>query len=95
MLGQNGAVAAEGRTVLFVSHNMAAIEYLCHRGLTLQDGRLTFSGAAKEAVDYYLHRVDSGERTYAHHVVDLSKARVDLSKFRPLLQRLELIHRRR
>ena len=39
-LGKMGDVAGEGRTVLFVSHNMAAIEQLCSRGLILHQGKL-------------------------------------------------------
>jgi len=89
-LGKMGDVASEGRTVLFVSHNMAAVEYLCHKGITLQDGKLAFSGTAKEAVDYYLHSVDGGEQTCRSHIVDLSKAAGRPSKYCPLLQRLEL-----
>ena len=43
----------EGRTVLFVSHNMAAVKNLCKTGIVLKDGMLDFSGNVKEAVDYY------------------------------------------
>ena len=53
-LGKMGEVAREGRTVLFVSHNMAAIENLCHRGVVLQAGRVQFIGTQKEALTRYL-----------------------------------------
>jgi len=43
----------EGRTVLFVSHNMAAVKQLCNRGLVLQHGQLMFTGNQQEAVIYY------------------------------------------
>ncbi len=43
----------EGRTVLFVSHNMAAVKNLCKTGIVLKDGKLDFSGSVKDAVDYY------------------------------------------
>lgn len=43
----------EGRTVLFVSHNMSAIRNLCHRGIVLHNGTLAFDGEANSAVDYY------------------------------------------
>src|SRR5438874_235276 len=43
-LGRMGDVAREGRTVLFVSHNMAVIQALCRRGVFLDDGRLAFDG---------------------------------------------------
>lgn len=44
----------EGRTVLFVSHNMAAIKSLCTRGIVLENGTNVFEGTANECVDYYL-----------------------------------------
>lgn len=44
----------EGRTVLFVSHNMAAVRNLCKTGIVLKDGRLDFSGSIEESVDYYI-----------------------------------------
>jgi lipopolysaccharide transport system ATP-binding protein len=56
-LGKMSEVSQGGRTVLFVSHNMAAMENLCHRGMVLLLGNLAFSGSAKEAIDYYLHSV--------------------------------------
>ena len=43
----------EGRTVLFVSHNMAAVKNLCKTGIVLRDGMFDFSGNIDEAVDYY------------------------------------------
>lgn len=43
-----------GRTVLFVSHNMAAVRNLCKSGIILKNGILDFAGTADEAVDYYL-----------------------------------------
>lgn len=43
-----------GRTVLFVSHNMAAVKSLCTRGMLMENGTIAFNGAVDEAVDYYL-----------------------------------------
>jgi lipopolysaccharide transport system ATP-binding protein len=43
-----------GRTVLFVSHNMAAVKSLCTRGVVLENGTSVFEGTADESVDYYL-----------------------------------------
>ncbi len=56
-LGKMGAVAKEGRTVLFVSHNMAAITQLCETAVQLEKGRLKRSGSAMEVVDAYLSSV--------------------------------------
>jgi lipopolysaccharide transport system ATP-binding protein len=44
----------DGRTVLFVSHNMAAVKSLCTRGVVLENGTSVFEGTADESVDYYL-----------------------------------------
>lgn len=44
----------DGRTVLFVSHNMAAVKSLCTRAIVLEHGKTTFSGDVEAAIDYYL-----------------------------------------
>jgi lipopolysaccharide transport system ATP-binding protein len=44
----------EGRTVLFVSHNMAAVKSLCSRGIVLENGGIVFDGSVDAAVEYYL-----------------------------------------
>ena len=58
-LGKMGAVASGGHTVLFVSHNMGAIESLCDRGIVLEGGSVAFCGSQTEAVAHY-HRTFSG-----------------------------------
>jgi lipopolysaccharide transport system ATP-binding protein len=49
----------DGRTVLFVSHNMAAVKSLCTRGIVLENGTSVFEGTAEESVDYYLSQNNS------------------------------------
>ncbi len=44
----------EGRTVLFVSHNMASVKSLCKSGIVLQNGFIQKLGTAEECVDFYL-----------------------------------------
>ena len=44
----------EGRTVLFVSHNMGSIRNLCKRSILLQNGKFVFQGTSDEVVDKYL-----------------------------------------
>lgn len=44
----------EGRTVLFVSHNMGAVRSLCNKGIVLENGLKTFEGNSSDAIDYYL-----------------------------------------
>ena len=57
-LGRMGDVAREGRTVLFVSHNMAVIQALCRRGVFLDDGRVRADGPIADAVSEYLRQVE-------------------------------------
>jgi lipopolysaccharide transport system ATP-binding protein len=51
--GKMGDVAKQGRTVLFVSHNMIAIEALCSRGVVLNAGRIVYDGKAEDAIQKY------------------------------------------
>jgi len=53
-LGKMGEVARGGRTVLFVSHNMAIMRQLCTAGLMLNQGQIVKSGLIGEVVDNYL-----------------------------------------
>ena len=53
-LGKMEDVGKEGRTVLFVSHNMAAVEKLCQRGILLQRGTVQYVGERTEAITRYL-----------------------------------------
>lgn len=61
-LGKMGNVVQEGRTVLFVSHNMAAIASLCTRGLLLDSGRLKLSSSPQSVIEEYLSKahLDAG-----------------------------------
>lgn len=52
----------QGRTVLFVSHNMTAVKSLCRRGIVLQNGGLMFDGTADDAVDIYTNEFCNIER---------------------------------
>jgi lipopolysaccharide transport system ATP-binding protein len=47
--------SSDGRTVLFVSHNMAAIKSLCTRAMVLEHGKVVFDGSTNEAVSAYLN----------------------------------------
>jgi lipopolysaccharide transport system ATP-binding protein len=87
-LGKMSEVSRVGRTVLFVSHNMAAVENLCRRGIVLYSGKIAFEGTSKEAVLDYLGRV-SGSRDSTGHVVDLSAAPDRRFARVPLLKQLE------
>src|SRR5690242_6170159 len=70
-LGKMGEVAAlDARTILFVSHNMAAIESLCTRCIYLESGQVKFDGPTPEAIREYL---------YANPQSVTSRAEFDLS----------------
>ena len=53
-LGKMGDIAGGGRTILFVSHNMAAVRNLCPRGLLLQQGGIHQNGRISECIQTYL-----------------------------------------
>jgi len=53
-LGKMEEVGKEGRTVLFVSHNMAAVNRLCQRSLFLQSGQIVANGSSEEIINSYL-----------------------------------------
>lgn len=57
----------DGRTVLFVSHNMAAVKSLCTKGIVLEHGGITFNGSSDEAINYYL------ENSYKKSGIKLSE----------------------
>lgn len=60
----------DGRTVLFVSHNMAAVKNLCTRGIVLQNGKLVFDGTQIEAVNYYQRNIDTSHMVDYGHEID-------------------------
>lgn len=60
-LGKLDDAAGGGRTVLFVSHDMAAVEHLCSRAILIGDGRIEMDGGPREVVGRYLS--DAGSRS--------------------------------
>lgn len=55
-LGKMDNVAKQGRTILFVSHNMSTVESLCNRGILLESGSVHLDSTAEEAVKAYLDK---------------------------------------
>jgi lipopolysaccharide transport system ATP-binding protein len=53
-LGKMKQVSREGRTILFVSHNMAAVKALCSRAVLIRDGAVAASGMVADVADDYL-----------------------------------------
>jgi lipopolysaccharide transport system ATP-binding protein len=62
-LGKMGDVARQGRTILFVSHNMAAVENLCTHALWLAHGQVRKIGETSTIVDEYLSEMQATSRT--------------------------------
>jgi lipopolysaccharide transport system ATP-binding protein len=84
-LGKMSAVAQEGRTVLFVSHNMSAILRLTEETLLLDKGQLVLRATTPHAVDHYLASGYSrvGERTW-----NIDEIPEEAAPFRPISMRL-------
>jgi lipopolysaccharide transport system ATP-binding protein len=55
---------SEGRTIMFVSHNMAAVQNLCNKTIMLSNGEVTFNGSVSEGVSNYLSQGISEQRKY-------------------------------
>ena len=53
-LGKMKDVSSQGRTVLFVSHNLVAVKSLCQRGILMERGTISFTGTADETVEKYM-----------------------------------------
>lgn len=62
-LGKMRDVTSEGRTVLFVSHNLQAVRTICDRALLFQAGRVVADGPAEESIDRYLSAVGESMRS--------------------------------
>jgi lipopolysaccharide transport system ATP-binding protein len=88
-LGKMSEVSKGGRTILFVSHNMAVVEKLCQRSMVLHRGRIEFQGQTTEAIRHYISAMLSpGEAD--GHVFDLDKATHRRSNVGKFMQRMEL-----
>jgi lipopolysaccharide transport system ATP-binding protein len=57
-MAKMGEVAREGRTVIFVSHNLGTIRTLCKRGVLLERGQVVADGPVEEAIDEYLQMLE-------------------------------------
>ncbi len=89
-LGKMNEVSKGGRTVILISHNMAAIENLCHKGVVIDQGKVTFAGDTGQAIDHYLQAYGASTNRQFSHVIDLTAATSRSKKSKPLLKRLEL-----
>jgi len=82
--------ANDGRTILYVSHQLATVEHLCPRALLIADGRLEFDGPTGDTLAHYLRQFPRGEAVDTPGVFDLASADRSNGAYEPVLQRLEL-----
>jgi lipopolysaccharide transport system ATP-binding protein len=73
-LGRMGEVAKEGRTILFVSHNMEAVMNLCPTSFVLDQGELVFNGTSEQAVRSYFDTFSTNRGTKKSHELYRIKA---------------------
>jgi lipopolysaccharide transport system ATP-binding protein len=72
-LGKMETISQEGRTILFVSHNLSAIKSLCKRGIVLHEGKLYIDLPADEAVEKYLSLMDLSKMVSDYEVSNLPR----------------------
>lgn len=85
-IGKMGDVAQQGRTVLFVSHNMSAILRLTEEAVVLDKGKLLMRGPTQEAVDFYL---SSGQAQAGERIWDADEVPHNAAPFVPIAMRLK------
>jgi lipopolysaccharide transport system ATP-binding protein len=78
-LGKMNEVTGQGRTVLFVSHNMGAVQELCSRGIVLSNGQKVFDGSINESINHYLDEMKnpSSELSSKHERLSLGSLMIN------------------
>jgi lipopolysaccharide transport system ATP-binding protein len=84
-LGKMSDVAQEGRTVLFVSHNMSAVQRLTEESIVLERGQMVFRAPTQEAVEYYM---SSGYSQSSERKWQASEIPDSAAPFRPIAMRV-------
>ena len=85
-LGKMGDVAQQGRTVLFVSHNMAAVLRLTQEAIVIEKGQIVKRSQTPEAVDYYL---SAGHSEAGERVWEADEVPVNAEPFTPISLRVK------
>ncbi|HVG08809.1 MAG TPA: ABC transporter ATP-binding protein [Thermoanaerobaculia bacterium] len=91
-LGKIGEVAEEGRTVIFVSHNLSAVERLCDSALLLDHGRVTFQGSTADAIERYLQTGSAAQGLLVEAARRPGRGRVRFTRVRALCDGRPAIH---
>ena len=88
----------EGRTVLFVSHNMAAVKSLCTRGIVMEQGRVVFEGGIEDAINNYLTQsknitlsLDERKDRYGYGKVKIKNLRILNEKVVETFEQLRIL----
>jgi len=92
-LGKMDDIAEDGRTVLFVSHNMSAVANLCTRAILVDEGRCVSSGETRSIIEEYLDRCGRDSRSAAPGVFDLRERRNDYADREIVIRRVEILNR--
>jgi lipopolysaccharide transport system ATP-binding protein len=84
-LGKIGTVSRDGRTVVFVSHNLGAVRALCDRGILLRHGMIATDQPAGQAIATYLQTLETAassevrDRVDRHGKGDVRVARIEIA----------------
>ena len=70
-LGKMADVTSEGRTVLFVSHNMSSVKNLCKTGFVIDGAKVSFSGDIEDCIATYLHADRSSSSLITDHIAHI------------------------
>jgi lipopolysaccharide transport system ATP-binding protein len=89
-LGKMAEAHARSRTVLFVSHNLAAVESFCSRAVVLEQGQIVFDGPCREAIHFYLESLRGNGSASHRDAIDLGISTGRPVNYRPQLKKLEL-----
>lgn len=89
-LGKMEEARSRSRTVLFVSHNLSAVEAFCTRGIVLNKGRVVFDGPTKPALQHYLDSLRGSRPPSYGDVIDLCAFGTRPERYRPQLKTLKL-----
>ena len=82
-----------GRTVIFVSHNMAAIESLCRKVILLEKGRIIFNGPTKEGISYYLNHsfISASQVSLENRIDRMGNGKVKFTDFKIMNEKNEYV----
>jgi lipopolysaccharide transport system ATP-binding protein len=88
-LGKMSEVSRGGRTILFVSHNMALVERLCRRCIVMHEGKIAFEGQTEKAIHHFFNEIFFVNQAEGH-VFDFAEAPHRTTTLARVLQRIEL-----